>query len=398
MKKKKILIVMMNLYNGGAEKSLVNFLNELDESKYDIDLLLFQKKGLFLNQVPSYVKVVEQPRDLYLLYNNPSVKDLFKFHNIKLIFLRVFYTILMNVKYKNYLPRVRRQIRWDKYYKKLIGVYKKKYDVSLSYLENEPMRYVIDKTVATKKYVWLHNDYIKIGLLKENDEYYYDRANKIVTISKECLNVFNRVFPKFKEKSIYIPNISSSKTINELAKKPPKILFKENVFKIVSIGRLCYEKGFDIAIDAAKILKENNINYQWYIIGDGVLKNELMKKIKSYGLSDNLALIGVTDNPYSYIKSSDIFVQTSRSEGKAMVLDEAKILNKPFVVTKYPTVLDQANEKISLMVEISAEDIAKGIMYLYKHPDRIKEMEENMKKEINSNEKEISKYHDLLDE
>ena len=56
--KKKILVVMMNLYNGGAEKSLINFFTELDSKKYDVDLLLFQKKGLFLKQVPSYINII----------------------------------------------------------------------------------------------------------------------------------------------------------------------------------------------------------------------------------------------------------------------------------------------------------------------------------------------------
>lgn len=41
---KKILVVMSTLYNGGAERSLVNFLNELPQDKYEIDLLLFKRE------------------------------------------------------------------------------------------------------------------------------------------------------------------------------------------------------------------------------------------------------------------------------------------------------------------------------------------------------------------
>lgn len=65
---KKILFVMQSLYNGGAERSLVNLLNELPKDKYDIDLLLFKKKGIFLNQVPNNVHVLETPKVLEGLF------------------------------------------------------------------------------------------------------------------------------------------------------------------------------------------------------------------------------------------------------------------------------------------------------------------------------------------
>ena len=395
--KKKMLIVMMNLYNGGAEKSLVNMLNEINPNKYEIDLLLFQKKGLFLKQVPAYVNIIEEPIDLYLLYNKPTIKNMLNVKNIKFIISRILYSIVVKIKYKKYNPRIRRQIRWNMYYKKLIKPLNNKYDISISYLENEPMRYVIDKTYATKKYIWIHSNYKKMEYLKEYDFEYFNKSDKIITISEECVNVLKKEFLNEKEKIEYLPNLSSKKTIEMLAKERPIIEFDKNKFKIVSIGRLSYEKGFDIAVEAAKILKEKNINYQWYIIGDGTMKKEIDKKIKQYKLEKYFYLIGITDNPYSYIESSDILVQPSRSEGKSMVLDEAKILNKPFVVTKYPTIYDQANEDIAVLVDINAEAIAEGIIDIYNNKNKLNVLKQNMKKESYSNEKEILKYYKLFD-
>ena len=397
-KKKKILIVMMNLYNGGAEKSLVNLFSELDSNRYEIDLLLFQKKGLFLKQVPSYINILEQPRDLFLLYNKPSINDLFKAKNIKLILYRAFASIFVRIKYRNFNSRARRQIRWEKFYKKLLSNYDKTYDISLSYLENEPMRYVIDKTLSQKKYVWFHNDYNKLGLLKEYDISYYEKADKVITISNECLKVLNSVFPFIKNKSLYIPNISSKNVIMNLAKEPLKIKYNQEKFKIISIGRLSYEKGFDIAIEAANLLDKNKVDFQWFIIGDGGMKKKLNKLIKKNNLNNKMQLIGVTDNPYKYINSADILVQSSRSEGKSMVLNEAKILNKPFVVTKYSTVYDQATSKIANIVEISAQGIANGIMDLYFNKDKLESLKKNLKKEKNNNEEDIVKYYKLFDE
>ena len=67
---KKILVVMSTLYNGGAERSLVNFLNELPQDKYEIDLLLFKREGMFMKQLPSYVMVLDTPKELKQLYGS----------------------------------------------------------------------------------------------------------------------------------------------------------------------------------------------------------------------------------------------------------------------------------------------------------------------------------------
>ena len=59
---------MPTLYNGGAERSLVNFLNEIPKGKYNIDILLFKRSGMFLKQVPAEYKVLETPKDLTRMY------------------------------------------------------------------------------------------------------------------------------------------------------------------------------------------------------------------------------------------------------------------------------------------------------------------------------------------
>ena len=72
---KKILFVIPALTSGGAEKSLVNLLNILDSSRYEIDLLLFRKEGVFLEQLPSYVNIMSIPSDLYYCYNSKRPKN-----------------------------------------------------------------------------------------------------------------------------------------------------------------------------------------------------------------------------------------------------------------------------------------------------------------------------------
>ena len=76
--KKKLLFVIPNLGAGGAEKSLVNLLNELDYSIYEVDLFLFSKSGLFFHQLPPQVNVVEPHAD-FKIFQNTLLKSLFVF-------------------------------------------------------------------------------------------------------------------------------------------------------------------------------------------------------------------------------------------------------------------------------------------------------------------------------
>ena len=65
---KKVLFAIYALGYGGAERALVNLLNELPHDRYEVDLLLFQRKGDFLRQVPAWVNVLETPRPMDRLY------------------------------------------------------------------------------------------------------------------------------------------------------------------------------------------------------------------------------------------------------------------------------------------------------------------------------------------
>lgn len=91
--KKKVLFVMPGLYSGGAEKSLVNLLNLLDYSKLDVDLLLFKKEGLFMNQVPSEVNILNIPISLKYSYSPLDGDALKSFSAVKAGVSRVIGTL-----------------------------------------------------------------------------------------------------------------------------------------------------------------------------------------------------------------------------------------------------------------------------------------------------------------
>ena len=107
---------------------------------------------------------------------------------------------------------------------------------------------------------------------------------------------------------------------------------------ILTVGRLViHYKGYDLAIKAAKRLKQNGYKFKWYIVGDGPDKDKIKKLIIKNELTNEFILLGKKDNPYPYMRSCDIYVQPSRKEGFGLTTIEAKILKRPIVCTNFNT-------------------------------------------------------------
>ena len=385
---KRVLFVMMSLQSGGAEKSLVNLLNEMNPNKYEIDLLLFRKKGTFLNQVPPYVTVCNIPTEIENLYG--SILQAKKFLGTKVIG-----TIMSRLHEST--PGARAGYRWEHYYTKKIPIFEKQYDVAFSYITGETMFYTVEKVRAKRKICFVHNDYKTAKHPKKYDYNYFQKIDGIASISNLCCDVLREEFPEFTDKVWCIENITSSAVVKKRAEEfVPNELQGANI--VLSIGRLMDQKGFDLAISAASILKKNNIDFHWYIIGDGELRKDLENQIEREGLNNEFTLLGVKENPYPYIKACKIFAQTSRYEGKSVVLDEAKILAKPIVVTNYATVNDQIlDKKEGIVVGMTPEGIANGIAELLNNKQLRKSLEDYLSLHEYGNQEEIEKYYKYID-
>lgn len=394
MEKVKLLVTAIALYNGGAEKSLVNFLNLIDYSKYEVDLLLFRKEGLFLNQVPQNVNILEADLSLKYCYNSLDKYVLRSLTGLRSSIIRIIGSACGKVFGKTLY--IGKQIRWKYFFSKVIKKLPGKYDVAMAYMHGDNMWHLIDKVNADRKILWFHNDYSAYGTNVDWDLKYFEKADAVVSISETCVNILKKYFPSIKDKFYVLPNLSSSQFIYKLANEYEATeLNGENI--ILSIGRLSNQKGFDYAVEAASILKRRNYSFKWYVIGDGELKEQLVKQIKALGVKDHFFLLGVKINPYPYIKKCDIFVQTSRFEGKSIVLDEAKIMNKPIVVTNYQTVRDQIqNGYNGIIVPISAKGIADGISKLIDDRVEREKLVQNLKKMDQGNAAEIEKYYSLM--
>lgn len=379
---------MSTLYNGGAEKSLVNFLNELPEDKYEVDLLLFKKEGMFLKQVPEFVTVLETPEKVKKLYGNLKGAGM-------LMPTKVLGTAVSKMMSKNF--REQKSIRWKYFYGPSIPKLQKHYDVAMAYISGEILYYLDEKVDANRKIVWIHNDYKAAKHPRKYDYPHLKNMDYIVSISDMCVDILKEEFPEFSDRIGYLPNITSSTVIDKRANEFYPAEFENDCFNILSIGRLSEQKGFDMAIEAAAKLKEVNKKFKWYIIGNGELENELLMQIEKANVKDQVVLLGTRDNPYPYIKNCSLFVQPSRYEGKSVVLDEAKILRVPIMATNYPTVGDQLiNGKEGIVVDMNPEGIAQGIREVLEGKKDMTECVSYLSSQDYGNQKEISLYYDAI--
>lgn len=333
----KVFISINDLSCGGAQKSLISLLDCLKPSDgLDIDLLVLDNSNIFFDDIPVWINMLKTNDEIQAMFLKAN--ELCKSRmSLKVKLEGIIAKLLFKLSKSGHGNTVQRI--WSSW-KNFIPSQKSKYDLAISYVDGFSNYYVIDKVIAQKKIIWVHNEYEKLSYDPKYDLPYFEKANYIVTISNLCIKSLNNIFPSLSGKFRMLPNISSIENINKMAGKNAPIEYKGHKNILLSIGRLNEQKGFDLAIKAANILKNKDIDFCWFIIGQGELEKKLKLMIHDYKLEEEFKLIGIRENPYPYIKYCLIFIQPSRYEGKSIVLDEAKILEKPIIVTNYPTVYD----------------------------------------------------------
>ena len=146
-------------------------------------------------------------------------------------------------------------------------------------------------------------------------------SDYIITLTEQDkMNYLNNLNIKGKIDFIYNPIENGDSTNCDIKAK-----------QLISVGRLTYQKGFDMLCEVAKEVLKDNPEWKWIILGDGEDKEKLESKIKEYNLQGKLILKGKVSNVEDYYKNSSLYVMTSRFEGLPMTLLEAKSYKLPIV-------------------------------------------------------------------
>lgn len=366
--KKNILISVYNMEIGGIERSLINMLESFDYERYNVDLLIFHHVGEFMSLIPKSVNLLPEVSK-YTVFRKP-VSLCMKEGQYSLAFIRVISKYIAKIKSMNRnleegAGYIQMQLT-QKYSSFFLPKLDKEYDVAISYAW--PHDIIANKVKAKKKIAWVHTDYSKLEIDNELDLKVWKQYDHIASVSDACSEAFLTIYPSLKDKVLVLENITSPYFIKKLAEEEmPLNKVNSDTFNLVSVGRLSYVKGFDLAIEALKLLHDKGLtNIKWYIIGYGGYEIELKDLISRHHLKDSFILLGKKTNPYPYMKNCDLYVQPSRYEGKAVTVTEAKVLCKPILITNYPTASSQIENGVEgAICDLSVSGLAKGIEEYY---------------------------------
>lgn len=259
-----------------------------------------------------------------LLNKNIKIKSLYsksynEYNKIKKILISLRILFLKNAIYKKYINN--------------------NYDVEVAFLEGPITTILSSKNKKVKKIAWIHNDIslvfgnsIKAKFKKIFNRKIYNKYNKLIFVSNHNLQKFNEFYNLNIKKEV-IHNYLNKKNVLTLSQSFTPNLFNKNTINFVTVSRLVEQKAIDRLINVHKKLISNGYIHNFYVIGDGPLKESLFNKINDLKLSNTFFLLGQKENPYPYILNSDYFCLFSYYEGLPMVLLEAKALNKFILIT-----------------------------------------------------------------
>lgn len=398
--KKKLLFVIDSLPCAGAEKSLITLLSNLDYEKYEVDLQLFAYGWTLDELVPKQVNFLSPLT--YSNYSNQGLKQMLlqcrSLKQFKMVLARLKYSLAIR---KGELTNAQMaRIYWESV-GPVIENNQKGYDVAISYAQGIPTFYVAEKIQAKKKYAWVNVSYSLDEREKHFQEVYYKQYDNIVAVSESAEEIFLGSFSQFKSKMKIIYDLNDFEMIKSMSQLSPefKLESDSDEIKLLTIGRLNHQKGYDIALEACRLLKEKGFLFKWYVLGKGSLYEEIKQTIQDYGIENEFILLGITANPYPIIEQCDIYVQTSKFEGYGLAIAEARILNKPVVTTCFDAVYSQMiQEKNGLVMDMNGASIAEGIERLIREPQLRLEIIEYLNQEKKGNVEEIQRFYDLLEE
>lgn len=386
-KRKKILFILGILDSGGVAKSLVSLINAVDRKTYDVSLLLVSKsRGPYYDLLPSDLKIL----------NNDVMSSVGSIKGLKYLLLHGHILLTLGTLLRLFVACFSKP--WSAYLlSRLMPKVSDEYDLIVDYNGQQQTYYMVDKLKARKKVAFFHSDYSKWPYYYKMDKLYYPKLDAIFTISPICVDALKTFFPKQKDKIHLFENISLLKVINKLAEEPIDIKSSAQ-WKFLTVGHICKNKGTDLAIETAALLKLDGLDFVWYFIGNTAELSTFMPLVEKYGLQDNFVFLGLKSNPYPYFKMADIVVHPSLFEGKSVTLDEAKLLCKPVVVTNFSTVGDQFENGVNAnIVEMNPKSIANGIMDLVSDNKKRQKYTAWLQANCQDNVNEVDKLYKLFD-
>lgn len=343
----KVLFVIHDLSVGGAEKVLINLVNNMDYSKFDITVLALFDEGVnkqFLNK-------------------NVTYRYAFK------------HAIRGNSQYMKLLSP-KRLYSW---------IISDGYDIVISYLEGPSARIVSGAPKKREKIVsWIHCTYhsekeVAKSFRSIKEAYTcYGKSDNMVFVSEGVKQAFLQYCPIECNMSVLYNTNETEKIVLKAAEIVEDEKFSENKFYWCGVGKIVPNKGFDRMLRIQKRLIEEGYDIKLLILGTGWQENELKNWCEENKILESVSFWGYQTNPYKYVSKCDLFVCASHAEGFSTATTEALIVGTPVCtvnVSGMQEMLGKDNE-FGVIVENDEEALYRGIKTLLDDSSLLKHYKE----------------------
>ena len=306
-KKKRLLFASYSMDLGGIEKALLNLVNRIDTDKYDVNIVLEKKHGVFLDKIKDDIRVEEC-----------KVSD----HNIVVLRKLINVTRKLIFKILNY----------------------HNYDFSCCYATYSYSSSKLALMASKNTAFYVHNDYRTI--YKNDDEFYeffnsreINSYRNIIFVSNENREGFVEKYPELKKKCKVFNNFIDTEEIIRQSKEKIKEKKNKEHILFMFVGRLDDDaKKISRQINLVKEIKDIDL----WIVGDGPDRHKYEKEVKDNKLEKRVLFMGKKANPFPYMAQADYVILTSDYEGFPVTYLEAITLNKD-IITTFPTSDDQVD-------------------------------------------------------
>lgn len=293
---KKIIFILPNLNGGGAERVAVTYLRSLDYKKLTVILILLEKTEDLISLLPSQVNVI----NINTYSTSKSLPSLIK--AIRKIKPDVVFTTHSRTAFL----------------------------VSLTSLFTPKFKHVARMQGSP----WLEKKEKEYGVIKRFLYSVGFRTANVVIAQTSLMKAEGIKVFKIAEEKISILNNPIDKAYIDQAVRTDEKLFPDKEYSIVAAGRLSYEKGFDLLLQALPEVLKKTPNVKLHILGDDRGHGEVLHQmVESLELEKHVTFHGFVSNPYPFYDQCNLFALTSRHEGFPNAVLENFYLNTPVVST-----------------------------------------------------------------
>lgn len=381
--------------------ALLELLRRLDAEEYEISLYVLLGQGEMISQVPQRVHVKNKKICTASVLSGAGRRKLIQ--TSFLAFFRHGRTIKkMQYVIQNFFRMKKTgNIQPDKLLWRVISDgadrFSETFDLAVAYLEGGSAYYVADHVNAKKKAAFVHIAYGNSGYTREMDRDCYEKMDQIFTVSQETRRHFLEFYPEYEKKVQVFHNILDTDRIAREAQLPGGFSDSYTGIRILTVGRLAYQKAYDIAIPAMKKIREDGYEARWYVLGEGSERNALEKQIAELGLQEDFQLPGAKENLFPYYAQCDLYVHATRFEGKSIAIQEAQTLGCAVIASDCAGNREQiVDGEDGLLCTLTPEGIAEKVEELLDDPKKRERLAAAAKQKMNGQTEEIWKLLNLM--